>query len=261
MFRSLHIAATGMSAQQTHLEGVANNIANANTTAYKRQRVDFQDLLYQTVRGAGTRTTSTSVSPTGLQLGSGVRVQGTSRSFSQGNVHITNNPLDIAIEGAGLFAVQQPDGTPAYTRNGALQKDAQGQLVTPEGLPLDPPIVIPTEAVSVTVGANGTVSAMIAGQEAPVELGQLTIAQFANPAGLHALGRNLYAATNASGEAQMGSPGMDGRGALLQGALERANVDVVEEMIGLISAQRAYEVNSKVVTSADDMLRAATQMK
>jgi flagellar basal-body rod protein FlgG len=261
MFRSLHIAATGMAAQETQLEGVANNIANANTTGYKRQRIEFQDLLYQTVRGAGTRSTSSTVLPTGLQLGSGVKVAGTSRSFSQGNILITNNPLDLAIEGNGFFVVSQEDGTPAYTRTGALSKDPQGQLVTAEGQLLEPPILVPSEATGVTIAANGTVSATIAGQEAPVELGQINLAQFINPAGLHAQGRNLFTASGASGEAQVGEPGTSGRGALLQGALERANVDVVEEMIGLIAAQRAYEVNSRVVTTADEMLRAATQMK
>ena len=261
MFRSLHIAATGMAAQETQLEGVANNIANANTTGFKRQRIEFQDLLYQTVRGAGTRTTESTRSPTGIQLGSGVRVVGTSRSFAQGNIMVTNNPLDVAIEGSGFFVVQQPDGTTAYTRAGALQKDSEGQLVTPEGYQIDPPIIIPQDAVSVTIGSDGTVSALIDAETAPTEIGQLTIASFVNPAGLNALGKNLFMETSASGEAQVGEPGSDGRGALLQGALERANVDVVEEMIGMISAQRAYEVNTKVVTTADEMLRSATQMK
>ncbi|MEY4551467.1 MAG: flagellar basal-body rod protein FlgG [Pseudomonadota bacterium] len=261
MFRSLHIAATGMAAQETQLEGVANNIANANTTGFKRQRIEFQDLLYQTVRGAGTRTSESTRSPTGIQLGSGVRVAGTSRSFAQGNVLMTNNPLDVAIEGNGFFVVQQADGSPAYTRAGALQKDAQGQLVTAEGYMIDPPVVIPSDAQGVTIGADGTISALISGQAAPAEIGQLTIANFVNPAGLNAQGKNLFTQTAASGEPQVGAPGADGRGALLQGALERANVDVVEEMIGMISAQRAYEVNSKVVTTADEMLRSATQMK
>ncbi len=261
MFRSLHIAATGMAAQETQLEGVANNIANANTTGFKRQRIEFQDLLYQTVRGAGTRTSESTRSPTGIQLGSGVRVAGTSRSFAQGNTLVTNNPLDVAIEGDGFFVVQQTDGSPAYTRAGALQKDAQGQLVTSEGYLIDPPVIVPPDAQGVTIGADGTISAIISGQAAPVEIGQLTIASFVNPAGLNAQGRNLFVQTAASGEPQVGTPGSDGRGALLQGALERANVDVVEEMIGMISAQRAYEVNTKVVTTADEMLRSATQMK
>jgi flagellar basal-body rod protein FlgG len=261
VFRSLHIAATGMAAQETQLEGVANNIANANTNGYKRQRVEFEDLLYQTVRAAGTATTETTRAPTGIQLGSGVRVVGTSRTFSQGNVMMTNNPLDVAIEGAGFLSVQQQDGTLAYTRAGALQKDAQGQLVTTEGHLIEPPIIIPSDANSMSIGADGTVSAVISGQAAPVEVGQLTLTLFVNPAGLHALGRNLFTATAASGEPEVGTPGTEGRGALLQGALERANVDVVEEMIGMISAQRAYEVNTKVVTTADEMLRSATQMK
>ena len=261
MFRSLHIAATGMAAQETQLEGVANNIANANTTGFKSQRVEFQDLLYQTVRGAGTRTSESTRSPTGIQLGSGVRVSGTSRSFAQGAVLMTNNPLDVAIEGDGFFVVQRPDGTTAYTRAGALQKDAQGALVTPEGYPIEPPIVVPQNSTSVTIGADGTVSALIDGQAAPADIGQLTTANFVNPAGLNAVGKNLFVQTTASGEAQIGAPGTDGRGTLMQGALEKANVDVVEEMIGMISAQRAYEVNTKVVTTADEMLRSATQMK
>jgi flagellar basal-body rod protein FlgG len=261
MFRSLNIAATGMTAQQMQLDGISNNIANANTDGFKKERVDFQDLLYQTIRAAGTQTSNSTVSPTGLQLGSGVRVVGTSRVFSQGELLVTNNPMDIAIEGEGFFVVQQPDGNPAYTRTGALQKDSQGQLVTAEGMPLDPPIIIPAEAVSVSVGADGTVNAMMQGQAAPVQLGQLNIATFVNPSGLQALGHNLYIPSAASGEAQSGTPGSDGRGALLQGALEKSNVNVVEEMIGLISAQRAYEMNTKIVTAADDMLRAATQMR
>jgi len=261
MFRSLHIAATGMSAQQTLLEGVSNNIANVNTNGFKKERIEFQDLLYQTVRGAGTRTSESTRSPTGIQLGSGVRVVGTSRSHEQGNILMTDNPLDVAIEGEGFFVVQQPDGSPAYTRAGALQKDAQGQLVTLDGHQIDPPIMIPADAVSVTIGADGTVSAMQSGDGNAVDVGQLTIATFINPAGLSAMGKNLYTPTSASGDAQVGAPGQDGRGALLQGALERANVDVVEEMIGLIAAQRAYEVNTKVVTTADEMLRAATQMR
>jgi flagellar basal-body rod protein FlgG len=169
--------------------------------------------------------------------------------------------MDVAIEGHGFFIVQQPDGNPAYTRTGALQKDSQGQIVTSEGMVLDPPIIIPPDAISVSIGSDGTVNAMVQGQEAPQQLGQLTIATFTNSAGLLALGHNLYIASAASGEAQTGTPGSDGRGALLQGALEKSNVDVVEEMIGLISTQRAYEVNSKFVSAADDMLRAATQMR
>ena len=249
-----------MAAQETHLEGVSNNIANANTTGYKKQRVEFHDLLYQTIRAAGTQTTAQTSSPTGIQVGSGVRVVGISRSFDQGNILVTGNPLDIAIEGDGFFVVQQGNGTPAYTRAGAFRADAQGQLVNPEGLLLEPPIIIPPDAINVTVGSDGTVNAVLAGQPDPVQLGQLEIANFINPSGLSALGRNLFVPSSASGDAQIGTPGEDGRGALLQGALERANVDVVEEMIGLISAQRAYEINSRIVTAADEMLRTATEL-
>lgn len=261
MFRSLSIAATGMSAQQTQLEGLSNNIANVNTNGFKKQRIEFQDLLYQTVRAAGAQTSATTRSPTGLQLGTGVRVAGTARVFTQGDTLVTNNPLDISIQGEGFFVVQQPDGTPAYTRQGALQKNDQGQLVSPDGFPLDPPIFIPTDAVSVTIGFDGTVSAMIQGQTNTVELGQITTANFVNPSGLHALGRNLYVPTYSSGEPMVGAPGENNRGTILQGAIEKSNVNVVEEMVGLITTQRAYEVNSKVISAADEMLAAATQLR
>ncbi len=261
MFRSLNTAATGMAAQETELEGISNNIANANTTGYKKQRVDFQDLLYQTIVAPGTPTGTTTMSPDGLQLGSGVRVVGTSRQFGQGSITTTNNPLDLAIEGNGFFAVQQADGTPAYTRAGNLQTDGQGRITTPEGLPVDPPITIPAGSTSVSISANGIVTATMSAQTTPVEIGRLTTATFINPAGLQATGHNLFVATDASGQANIGEPGQDGHGTLLQGSLEQANVDIVEEMIGMISAQRAYEMNSKVVTSADEMLKAATQLQ
>jgi flagellar basal-body rod protein FlgG len=261
MFRALNIAATGMSAQETHLEGISNNIANANTIGYKKQRVDFQDLLYQQVQLAGAPTSATTMSPTGLQLGSGVRVVGTSRQFVQGTVAMTSNQLDVAIEGSGFFTVQQPDGTLAYTRAGALQTDGQGRVVTPEGMPIEPPITIPPNAVSISISATGQVSVQVSGQQTPMDVGQLTLANFVNPTGLRAIGHNLFAATVASGEPQVGMPGEDGRGTLLQGATEQSNVNIVDEMIGLISAQRAYEINSKVITTADQMLQAASQMR
>jgi flagellar basal-body rod protein FlgG len=250
-----------MGAQETQLEGISNNIANANTVGYKRERVEFQDLLYQTIKAPGAPTGATTMAPTGLQIGTGVRVVGTARNFEQGALQNTNNPLDVAIEGNGFFVVQQADGNPAYTRAGALQKDGNGQIVTSEGLPLDPPITIPEGTVDLMISADGTVSATVGGESAPVELGKLTIATFVNPAGLRAIGHNLLVATPASGEPQVGDPGSDGRGALLQGSLEQANVQIVEEMIGLIAAQRAYEINSKVITTADDMLRAATALR
>jgi len=261
MFRSLHIAATGMSAQETQLEGVANNIANANTAGYKRQRVEFQDLLYQNVREAGAATGPTTMAPNGLQIGTGVRVVGTSREFAEGTFENSGNPLDVAIEGNGFLIVQQNDGTQAYTRAGTLKTDGLGNLVTNEGQLLDPPITIPNGATNVSIASDGKVSVTMSGETTPVEIGQIQLATFLNPAGLKALGHNLFVKTLASGEPQQGTAGTDGRGTLLQGSFERSNVDIVSEMIGMISAQRGYEMNSKVIMTADDMLRAATQMK
>lgn len=261
MFRSLHIAATGMSAQETHLEGISNNIANSNTVGYKKQRVDFQDLLYQQVRAPGAPTGTTTMTPTGLQLGSGTRVIATSRMFGQGTLQQTNNQLDLAIEGNGFFAVQQTDGTMGFTRCGELQVDGQGRLVTHEGLPVDPPVNIPSTATGISISATGKVTATMSGSAAPTEVGDISVASFVNPAGLRAIGHNLFVQTPASGEPQIGTPGEQGRGTLMQGSIEQSNVDIVEEMIGMISAQRAYEINSKVVTTADQMLQAASQMR
>jgi flagellar basal-body rod protein FlgG len=261
MFRSMHIAATGMAAQEAQLESISNNLANSNTVGFKKTRADFQDLVYQTVRAAGSPNSATTAAPTGLQVGSGVRIVATTRQFQQGALMNTGNPLDLAIEGNGFFVVQQPDGTNAYTRAGTLKTDGQGRLVTAEGMPLEPPITIPADATGVSVGADGTVTATVKGQTTPVTLGQLQLATFVNPAGLTALGHNLLASTPASGDPQIGNPGTDGRGTLLQGSVEHANVEVVEEMIGLIAAQRGYEINSKVISAADEMLRDATQMR
>lgn len=261
MFRSLNIAATGMAAQETNLEAISHNIANGNTVGFKKERIDFQDLLYQTVRQAGTPTGPTTMSPTGLQIGTGVRVVSTSRMFQQGSIIQTGNQLDVAIEGNGFFIVQQNDGTPAYTRNGALRTDGDGRVVTAEGLPLDPPITIPPDALGVAIASNGTVSVTLPGQTNPSDVGQIQLANFVNPSGMQGVGHNLLIPTRASGEAQVGEPGADGRATLLQNAVEQSNVDIVEEMIGLISAQRSYEINSKVITTADDMLRAATQLR
>jgi flagellar basal-body rod protein FlgG len=250
-----------MSAQETNLEGISNNIANANTVGYKKQRIDFQDLLYQQVRAPGSPTSATTMLPTGLQLGSGVRIVSTSRQFEQGTLLQTKNQLDLAIEGNGFFVVQQADGTLAYTRAGNLKTDGSGRIVNSEGLPLDPPITVPTNATGVSVAANGKVTATVSGEQNPVELGTITTASFINPAGLRATGHNLYMPSAASGEPVIGNPAEEGRGAILQGSVEQANVDIVEEMIGLISAQRAYEINSKVITTADQMLQAATQIR
>ncbi len=261
MFRSLNIAATGMAAQEMNLEAISHNIANGNTVGFKKERIDFQDLLYQTVRQAGTPTGPTTTSPTGLQIGTGVRVVATSRMFEQGTILQTGNQLDVAIEGNGFLVVQMPDGTPAYSRNGALKTDGDGRVVNAEGFPLDPPITIPPDAVSVPISSNGTVAVTLPGQSTPSDVGQIQLANFVNPAGLQGVGHNLLKPTRASGEPQLGEPGADGRGTILQGAVEQSNVEIVEEMIGMISAQRAYEINSKVITTADEMLRAASQMK
>jgi len=261
MFRSLNIAATGMAAQEMNLEAISHNIANGNTVGFKKERIDFQDLLYQTVRQAGTPTGPTTTSPTGLQIGTGVRVVATSRMFQQGTIIQTGNQLDVAVEGSGFLVIQQPDGTPAYSRNGALKTDGDGRIVNAEGFPLDPPITIPPDASGIAISSNGTVSVTLPGQTTPSDVGQIQLANFVNPSGLQGVGHNLYTPTRASGEAQIGEPGADGRGTLLQGATEQSNVDIVEEMVGMISAQRSYEINSKVITTADDMLRAATQMK
>ena len=261
MFRSLHIAATGMQAQESQLDTISNNLANANTVGFKKVRADFQDLFYQNVRFAGTQTSQTTMSPTGLQIGSGVRMVGTSRIDTQGALKQTGNNLDLAIEGQGFFVIAQPDGTQAYTRSGQFKVDAQGRMTTAEGLPMDPPVTIPPAATSVSIARDGIVSITLAGQATPTQVGSIQMANFVNSAGLNPLGHNLFQATLASGDPQLGTPGTDGRGTLLQGAVEQANVEVVEEMIGLIAAQRAYEVNSKVISAADDMLKNATNLR
>lgn len=257
MFRSLHIAATGMVAQETKLDSIANNLANANTVGFKRQDVAFEDLLYQNQRtqasggGAGGS----------VQLGSGARVASTTRAFSQGAIQQTGNPLDLAIEGAGFFAVTRGDGSTAYTRSGSLTLDSTGQIVTRDGLPIQPRMSVPSNATNIVVGADGTVKAEVPGESAPVDVGQLTVTTFPNPNGLVAEGHNLFVANEASGEAEVGAPGSEGRGALMQGALESSNVEVVTEMIDLVRTQRAYEINSKVIQAADEMLRNATQVR
>lgn len=261
MFRSLHIAATGMVAQETKLDTIANNLANANTVGFKRQNAEFEDLMYQTQRGP-SRGADGEAGPTQVQVGSGTRVVATPRSFAQGPIQQTGNPLDLAIEGSGFFVVQRDDGTNAYTRSGELKLDASGRLVTSDGLALSPEILIPPEATNVTIGRDGTVSVEQAGaQGAQTEVGKIQLASFANPGGLTATGHNLWIPSAASGEANIGAPGEDARGTLMQGATEGSNVEVVREMIDLIGAQRAYEINSKIISAADEMLRNATQVR
>ncbi|MGD0677156.1 MAG: flagellar basal-body rod protein FlgG [Polyangiaceae bacterium] len=258
MFRSLNVAASGMAAQETQLDTIANNLANANTTGYKSQQVQFEDLLYENVRAPGANSNGMTP-PTATQLGTGVRVVATTRSFAQGTLQTTNNPLDLAIQGQGFFAVMQPTGTLGYTRAGSLQLNAQGQLTTPNGLPIEPPMTIPSNATSITVAADGTVSVQQAGATTSTNVGQLQLTTFPNPNGLQAEGANIFTPTVASGQPQTGAPAVDGRGTILQGSIESSNVDVVTEMVAMITAQRAYEMDSKVISAADDMMRTATQ--
>ena len=258
MFRSLNVAATGMAAEETQLDTIANNLANANTTGYKRQQAQFEDLLYQNARAAGSNADGT-VGPTATQVGTGVRVVATTRSFAQGTMQQTGNPLDLAVQGDGLFTVMRPTGELAYTRSGSFQLDAQRRLTTSDGLPLEPPITIPADATSVTIAADGTVSVQQPGGHASTTVGQIKLTTFPNPNGLSSLGNNLFGATASSGEPVTGAPALEGRGTLLQGSIEGSNVNVVDEMVAMIRTQRAYEINSKVISAADEMLRNATQ--
>lgn len=254
MIRALYTAASGMSAQQSNMDNVAHNIANVNTAGFKKSRVEFEDLVYQELRVAGAATSPTGEAPVGLEFGLGTRPVGTARDFGTGNLRQTNAPLDLAIQGAGFFQVNMPDGTIGYTRAGAFHRDAQGVLVTAEGYTLDPQITVPAEATTISISAQGIVSATIAGQSASQQLGTIELANFQNPAGLRPLGGNLFAVTTASGEPQTGVPGLEARGTLVQGMLEDSNVSVVEEMVAMILGQRAYEANSKVLRAADEML-------
>jgi flagellar basal-body rod protein FlgG len=260
MLRSLSIAATGMSAAEAKLDTIANNLANSNTVGFKRQDVQFEDLLYQNVRTPAEDNTG-ATPPVGVQAGSGARVVSTPRSFTQGAINQTGNPLDLAIEGSGFLPVTLPTGDIAYTRAGSLQLDATGRLVTTDGYPMDPPINIPADTTAVAIAADGTVTVTEPKSTTPNKVGQLQLVMFPNPPGLNATGHNLYAATASSGEPTTGLSGIDGRGTFLQGSTESSNVDVVTEMVNMISTQRAYELNSKVISTADEMLRDATQLK
>ncbi len=260
MMRSLAIAKTGLEAQQTQLDAITNNLANGSTNGYKRTRAVFEDLMYQNIRQAGAPDTQTTQLPTGLQLGTGVRTVATARNFSQGSLTQTGNPLDIAINGQGFFQVQMADGTTGYTRDGAFQVDSQGQLVTSSGLPVNPGITLPANAQNVTVGRDGIVTATVPGSVAPQQIGQIQLAHFVNPAGLDPRGGNLYTETAASGSPQTGNPGSNGLGALNQGAVEASNVNVVEELVSMIQAQRAYEINSKAIQTSDQMLAKLAQL-
>ncbi len=254
MSKALWVAKTGLDAQQTRMAVISNNLANVNTTGFKKGRASFEDLLYQNVRQPGGQTSQQSEAATGLTLGTGVRVVATDKLFAQGNLLQTDNPLDMAINGGGFFQILMPDGTLAYTRNGSFQLDAQGQMVTSSGYALQPGVSVPEDAQSLTVGADGTVTVQLPGQAAPQQVGSLQVADFVNPAGLQPRGENLFIETGASGPPRTGAPGLSGLGVLMQGMLESSNVNVVEELVNMIETQRAYEMNSKAIETADQML-------
>jgi flagellar basal-body rod protein FlgG len=254
MIRALYSAASGMTAQQTNVDNIANNLANANTTGYKMRRAQFQDLLYQSLVQPGAAAGQQTVVPTGLQLGLGTRAASNEIIFTQGNFSATNNPLDAVIQGNGFFQVRRPTGDLAYTRAGTFHLDKNGSLVTSDGDPLEPAITIPSNAQTITIANDGTVSYAQPGQTSVQQAGQIQLALFQNPAGLNSIGRNLYLPTDASGDPVLANPGgQEGLGTLLQGYTEQSNVSIVEEFINLIVAQRAYEANSKVVKAADEM--------
>lgn len=258
--RALWTAASGMQAQQLTLDVIANNLANVQTAGFKRSRVDFQDLVYEILQAPGAASAQGQEVPTGFQIGHGSRAVATQRLFTKGDLQQTGNTFDLAIEGDGLFEITQANGDAAYSRAGTFKKDSTGRLVTSDGFVLQPQITIPQNALAVTIGVDGIVSATIAGQTAPQQLGTIQLARFANPAGLVSLGRNLFVPTQASGEATPGTPGADGLGTLLQGFVESSNVNVVEEMVGLIVSQRAYEINSKAIRTADEMMQTANNL-
>ena len=262
MMRSLWTAATGMKAQDFNISVISNNLSNVNTSGFKKSRPDFQDLLYQTMREAGTPVAEGLEVPNGIQAGMGVRPVATQKIFTQGDFQQTENPLDLTIEGDGFFQILMPDGSNAYTRDGAFKMDSTGTVVTSDGFHLQPEIVVPQDSIGISVGIDGTVTAKFANGEPDQELGQITLVRFVNPAGLKNTGRNLYTETAASGNPiGPGVAGQDGRGTIQQGYLEMSNVKVVDEMVNMIVAQRAYEANSKAITTSDSMLGIANSLK
>ncbi|MCD8544874.1 MAG: flagellar basal-body rod protein FlgG [Sulfurospirillum cavolei] len=261
MMRSLYTAATGMVAQQLQIDTTSNNISNVNTIAYKKQRAEFADLMYQTMTYAGTSTSTTSSSPTGIEVGLGSRPTAIAKQFTQGNFKETGNSLDLAITGNGFFQIQLPDGTTGYTRNGSFKLDADGNVVNSDGYKLLPELVIPEDTTEITIGVDGLVSVLQAGNTATTEIGQLELANFINPAGLHSLGDNNYINTSASGDPIVSTPGLNGLGQTRQNFVEMSNVELVDEMTDLIIGQRAYEANSKVITTSDEMLKVVNDLK
>ena len=260
MMTSLYTAATGMEAQKLNIDVISNNLANVNTTGFKRSRADFQDLMYQTIKDAGTVSSDGTILPTGIQVGLGVRPVAVQKIFLQGDFTYTGNPLDMVIEGDGFFQIAKPDGDIGYTRGGAFKLDADGRIVTSDGYPLDPSITIPTEATSITIGNDGQVSIMQSGSTAPTVVGQITLARFSNPAGLKAIGKTMFVETDSSGAPLTGTPGLEGMGTIGQAFLEMSNVNIVEEMVNMIVSQRAYEINSKAVITSDEMLQTVTNL-
>ncbi|PID73652.1 MAG: flagellar basal-body rod protein FlgG [Desulfobacterales bacterium] len=260
MLRTLWTAATGMQAQNLNIDVIANNLSNVNTTGFKKARADFQDLLYESLRPPGTSAAGNEI-PTGIEVGHGVRPVSTQKIFIAGNFQQTENELDIAIEGDGFFQITQPDGSTAYSRAGSFKLNSSGQVVTPDGFLLDPELTLPADTMSVSIGTDGTVSVLQPGRAASTTIGNIELARFVNPAGLRSIGRNLYLETAASGTAETGTPGQDNFGALTQNFLEMSNVNVVDEMVNMITAQRAYEINSKAIQTADDMLQIAGNLK
>jgi flagellar basal-body rod protein FlgG len=255
MDASMWIAKTGLDAQQTRMSVISNNLANVNTTGFKRDRASFEDMLYQNLRQPGAQVSADAQAPTGLMLGTGVRIVATEKTHTQGSLVTTKNALDMAVQGDGFFQIAQPDGTIAYSRDGSFKLSATGQLVTANGAPLQPAIVIPPNVASISIGQDGTVSVETAAGGGAQVLGQIQIARFPNPAGLQAIGQNMLKETTASGAPLVSQPGQAGAGQLMQGALEASNVNVVEEMVNMIETQRAYEINSKAISAVDGMLR------
>ncbi|RKY37749.1 MAG: flagellar basal-body rod protein FlgG [Candidatus Omnitrophota bacterium] len=261
MIRGLWSAASGMQAQQMNIDVVANNLANVNTTGFKKSRVNFQDLLYSTIKAAGTEVATGLQIPTGIQVGNGSRTVATQKIFSQGDYMQTENPLDLIIEGDGFFQVLKPDGAVAYSRDGAFKVDSEGKVVNSDGFVLQPEIVLPSDATDLNVGIDGTVTVLLAGDSTAQNLGSIELVKFINPAGLKSIGKNLYEVTGASGDPVSGMPGEDGLGTIATGFLEMSNVKVVEEMVNMIVAQRAYEINAKAIQATDDMLQQANRIK
>ncbi|MDW8323559.1 MAG: flagellar basal-body rod protein FlgG [Burkholderiales bacterium] len=260
MLRSLHIARTGLDAQQTQLDVLSNNLANVNTTGFKKARAVFEDLLYQVIRQPGAQSSQQTQLPSGFQLGVGVRVVATERIHTQGALQQTGNQLDVAINGRGYFQILLPDGSTAYTRDGSFQLDSQGNLVTASGYAVQPNITVPQDALTITIARDGTVSVTQPGVPTPTVLGQLQLASFVNPTGLQSLGENLYAETASSGAPQINAPGTGGTGVLVQTMVETSNVNVAEELVNMIVAQRAFELNSRAISSSDQMLQRLTQL-